>query len=244
MSTPYAHAAKARDPHAIPVLHALMLGLVLALGAGTIAFAMDVPQKRGIAACSDAIDNDGDGLVDLASPYCKLPEDPDESSFLGGPGDDMNTPAGLDCWFDLNSGSGDDDCSIHACCMIDGPCPAELDPASFDPGACSVSETCVSACQPPATAYRPARCDCFGCCGFCDADGENCVDLFVNPAVSPECSLDNLDDPSKCRSCSPHPACKALPVAVFGDGFEPSSSRGGPPPAPASAPMCSTRSPT
>jgi hypothetical protein len=237
MSLPDPRLAKVRDPRAVPAARAVLLGLVLALGASTPALATGPPEKRGIAECADTIDNDGDDHVDLDSPYCKSPEDGDEASFGGGPADGINLPRNLDCWFDLGTGSGNDDCSIHACCMIDGPCPAELDPASFDAGACNVSDTCVAVCQPPATAYRHARCDCFGCCGFCDADGENCVDLFVNPTVSPECTLDNLDDPSKCRSCTPHPTCKALPVAVFGDGFETPALREGV--TPASATMCS-----
>ena len=64
----------------------------------------------GHTQCSDGIDNDGDGLIDYADPECVGPNDNDESSFATGiPGDNMDA-CKQDCFFDGNSGMGDDHC--------------------------------------------------------------------------------------------------------------------------------------
>ena len=165
--------------------------------------------------CADGIDNNGNNLVDLTDWYCKSAADNDESSFLSGlPGDNTNAPAALDCWFDTNSGSGDDGCSIHACCGIDGACPADLDPAHYDPAQCTPSAACVTNCLPQT---KPG-CDCFGCCEICTADN-GCLDVFVNPAVSPVCTVETLGDTSKCRRCVQNAACVVF-ASIYADGFE------------------------
>lgn len=166
--------------------------------------------------CNDGIDNNANGLIDLLDPYCKSADDNDESSFRGGAGDDLNAPRSLDCFFDTNSGAGDDGCVVHACCMIDGPCPADLDPASFDPNACGVSAACQNNCLP----QTQPDCDCFGCCTLCDPQSGNCATAFVNPVVSPSCTLEQLTDPLACRACTPNPSCRVFPSAVFRNGFE------------------------
>lgn len=194
-----------------------------------------MPRLRGICAtlvlfvgfsgpvaaqeCNDGIDNNANGFYDLADFYCKSPDDDDESSFYSGvPGDDANLPAALDCWFDTNSGTGDDGCSIHACCGIDGPCPAELDAAHFDPGSCAASQQCASNCLPLA-APTTLACDCFGCCEFCSG-ATGCVDVFVNPVVSPSCTLKSLGDPASCRRCVRNETCGGPPQHIFINGFE------------------------
>ena len=66
--------------------------------------------------CSDGIDNDGDGLIDSADPECTGPADNDESSFATGiPGDNMDA-CKQDCFFDGNSGMGDDGCQWQLEC--------------------------------------------------------------------------------------------------------------------------------
>jgi hypothetical protein len=47
--------------------------------------------------------------------------DNDESSFATGiPGDNIDT-VNQDCFFDGNSGGGDDGCDIHVCCLLGAP---------------------------------------------------------------------------------------------------------------------------
>jgi len=165
--------------------------------------------------CSDGIDNNSNGLTDLTDWYCKAAADNDEGSFHSGvPGDDANSAASLDCWFDTNSGNGDDGCSMHACCDIDGACPSDLLPAQFNASQCTPSETCRGNCIPQT---KPG-CDCFGCCEICTTQN-GCLNVFVNPVVSPACTIETLGDPSSCRRCVQDAAC-LVPYVVFADGFE------------------------
>ncbi|HEY8377223.1 MAG TPA: hypothetical protein VIK91_12070 [Nannocystis sp.] len=146
-----------------------------------------------VYACTDGMDNDGDGKVDLDDPECTGPCDDDEGSFQTGiPGD--NVDCKQDCFFDGNSGQGEG-------CTWDLKC----DPAN--PGAdvgcpytggnnCAAmmeqSEQCKMNCEP----YVPNGCDCFGCCTVSTPDGE--VHIFLNSG--PECSLLNLE---ACAPCTP-----------------------------------------
>jgi len=179
------------------------------------------PGGPGVAApapqCDDTIDNNGNGFVDLDDPYCRAAQDNDESSFGSGvPGDDLNAPSSLDCWFDFNTGSGDDDCDRHACCDIDGECPADLEPESYDSGACAQTATCVETCAPLTHADR----DCYCCCDVCVPGTTTCRTVYVNPVVSPECSLESLTDTASCRPCVRDTACAGEIVHRFSDGFE------------------------
>jgi len=166
--------------------------------------------------CADGIDNNANDLIDMADPYCRSPSDNDESSFASGiPGDDQNSPGSLDCWFDGNGGSGDDDCTLHACCLIAGPCPENLSPQTFDPNECTVSQTCIDSCQP----ITKPGCDCFGCCTICPP-GQSCTSALVHPVISPTCTIESLADEAACLPCNAHQECRVWPVDVFGDGFE------------------------
>ena len=81
--------------------------------------------KLGVTQCNDGIDNDGDGKIDLADPECVSPLDNDESSFATGiPGDNVDA-CKQDCFFDGNSGMGDDGCQWELKC----------DPANIGAGA-------------------------------------------------------------------------------------------------------------
>jgi hypothetical protein len=166
--------------------------------------------------CADGIDNDVDGQIDLDDVHCRAPYDNDEFSFGSDTlDDDTHSVSSLDCWFDGNGGSGDDGCSVHACCLLDVPCPAHLSPQTFNPANCSVSEQCIEACLP---LVKP-KCDCFGCCTICPP-GQSCVRALVNPAVSPNCTLATLGDPSACQPCEGDLICKLETIEVFRNGFE------------------------
>ena len=71
------------------------------------------------------MDDDGDGKIDYADPECVGPLDNDESSFATGiPGDNMDA-CKQDCFFDGNSGMGDDHCLWQLKCdpATRGSCP-------------------------------------------------------------------------------------------------------------------------
>lgn len=149
--------------------------------------------------CSNCIDDDEDGLIDGFDPHCISAADQDEFSFATGiPGDNRDEKK-QDCFFDGNSGAGDDGCDIHVCCLLD-ECPPDLS-ADFDPDDCTPTQQCIDFCAPA----TPPGCDCFSCCTICN-DAE-CRDVLVNPAVAPECDVDVLGDPSKCPTCTKSTEC-------------------------------------
>jgi hypothetical protein len=134
--------------------------------------------------------------TDLQDPECTGPCDDDESSFQTGlPGDNMDCKQ--DCFFDGNSGQGDDGCNWDLRC--DPNNPGELINCAYTGGNnCenmppNQTDECIMFCEQ----YVPPGCDCFGCCTVCDDQGM-CIDIFLNS--SPDCSFDNLDACSLCTS--------------------------------------------
>jgi hypothetical protein len=150
-------------------------------------------------ACGDGMDNDGDGKTDLDDPECTGPCDDDESSFATGiPGDNMDCKQ--DCFFDGNSGQGDDKCLWNLKCDPENP-GADINCEYTGGNNCANSPPnqnmqCIDYCSP----FVPPGCDCFGCCTVLTDMGE--VNIFLNS--SDECSLDNLD---ACQSCTPNESC-------------------------------------
>jgi hypothetical protein len=132
----------------------------------------DNSEIGGDTQCSDGVDNDGDGDIDASDNECTGYLDDDESGFgTDIPGD--NVPCGEDCFFDGNSGSGNDGCEWDITCD-------PLDPGHWSKnviGKCDYvpgSDTSVPECDPdyPQSAdclnfcltITPNGCDCFGCC--------------------------------------------------------------------------------
>ena len=154
-----------------------------------------------VAQCSNGIDDDGDGAIDGFDPECTGPLDNREDSFATGiPGDNIDAVK-QDCFFDGDSGHGNDGCLMHTCCLLDGPCPPELKPEQYDPNDCVVAQDCIDFCAP----ITPPGCDCFGCCTICNDDG--CFDILTNPEVAPDCTAADAGDPDKCPACTPVQEC-------------------------------------
>ncbi len=156
----------------------------------------DTPLDCGgtVYSCTDGVDNDGDGLVDLDDPECTGPCDDDELTFQTGiPGDNMDCKQ--DCFFDGNSGQGDDGCDWNLRCDPENP-GAQIGCEYTGGNSCNnvdpPSEECLMACQP----LVPPGCDCFGCCTVNTDAGP--VSIFLNSG--PDCSLDNLE---ACGQCTP-----------------------------------------
>lgn len=142
-----------------------------------------------LCACSDGIDNDEDGVADGFDAECTGPFDDNETTFATGIPGDNRDPKWQDCFFDGNSGAGDDDCRYHTDCLT-GDLPA-------DDADCQLTDQCVQYCQP----LTPPGCDCFGCCEIADGD------TTVNVMLSETCSLDNLGDEKACPRCVPTDTC-------------------------------------
>ncbi len=144
--------------------------------------------------CGDCIDNDGDGKVDIADIECITPCDNDESSFASGlPGDNMD-PCNQDCYFDGNSGGGDDKCTWSLKCDPNNPggdvCP-------YDPNYKNCpdmqSQQCTDFCA------VPNGCDCFGCCTI-EFNGMS-YDIFLG---DPDCTIATIDS---CAQCTKNEQC-------------------------------------
>jgi len=144
-------------------------------------------------ACSDGLDQDADGLIDLSDPECVSAWDNDEATFATGISGDNRDDACQDCFFDGNSGSGNDGCRIPSSCLTTG------NPTSGQGScnSCTASTQCKNFCQ----AYTPNGCDCFGCCGV--QLGSNIV---KNVLLSSGCSIDG-NDVTGCTECVPSVSC-------------------------------------
>ena len=144
----------------------------------------------GNTQCTDGKDNDGDGLIDSADPECTGPLDNDESSFATGiPGDNID-PKWQDCFFDGNSGGGDDGCRYNTGCLT-GDLP-QTDPS------CKLSQQCINFCMK----YTPNGCDCFGCCKVPLPSG-----AFTTVQIAGTCTLADIGDPQKCPPCVQSAQC-------------------------------------
>jgi hypothetical protein len=154
------------------------------------------PCVPGGTQCTNCLDDDGDGLVDWLDPECTGPLDRDEGSFATGiPGDNID-PCKQDCWFDGNSGSGDDGCTWDGKCLVgskDPKCPYDA-AAAMDPKQCPPpSDKCIKYCKP----LTPKGCDCAGCCDVYDSAGK----VYTVKLVA-GCTSESLGDPAKCPTCS------------------------------------------
>ena len=158
----------------------------------------------GSAQCSDGIDNDGDGLVDYDDPECVGPLDNDESSFATGiPGDNMDA-CKQDCFFDGNSGMGDDHCNWQLKCdpqSHEASCPYDPSYASSHQTECSVASSQSQACIDFCRQLVPNGCDCFGCCA---------VPQAPQPIrLAATCTAEKFNDPSRAPPARRSPSARS-----------------------------------
>lgn len=155
---------------------------------------LDPGCVAGGTACSNCLDDDGDGLSDAFDPECTGLLDDDEGSFATGiPGD--NVDHCQDCFFDGNSGHGDDGCQYATECLYGQAPPRGGSSACFQ---CEVSDACRDSCLD----RTPNGCDCFGCCQLPDAAGQ-----LRNVLLQQGCSLDQVGDELACPPCVPASDC-------------------------------------
>jgi hypothetical protein len=142
-----------------------------------------------VCQCGNGIDDDGDGKIDGFDEECTGAADDDEGSFATGISGDNKDPKWQDCFFDGNSGAGDDGCRYHTDCLV-----GDLEQTDRD---CSVTQDCIDFCS----ARTPNGCDCFGCCTVETSDGP--VSIYIIDS----CDLENIDDTDACPRCTPSDQC-------------------------------------
>ncbi|WP_053231279.1 hypothetical protein [Sandaracinus amylolyticus] len=174
--------------------------------------------------CTNGVDDDGDGEIDGLDRECTGPTDNDEGTFgTGIPGDNRD-PDCQDCFFDGNSGSGNDGCRYATTCLTDGT------PTSGS-GSCATCEASTQCLEGGCLEATPNGCDCFGCCEV-HVDADTTVNILLGGA----CSLENIDDETACPRCMPDTECandcgrcelclgrtiEDLPADCFPDGGPP-----------------------
>ena len=156
----------------------------------------------GSAQCSDGIDNDGDGKTDYNDPECVGPLDNDEGSFATGiPGDNMDA-CKQDCFFDGNSGAGDDGCDWQLKCdprSTNNKCPYDQQYAQSHTSECSLSASQSTKCINFCRRLVPNGCDCFGCCA---------VPGVATPIqLAATCTAADFNNPAKCPPCTQVTQC-------------------------------------
>ena len=161
----------------------------------------DHTEQDGLTQCTDGIDNDKDGKIDAADPECTGPLDDDESSYgTGIPGDNKD-PCKQDCFFDGNSGSGDDKCDWNLKCDPKNPGKYQPKKCLYDPKfkkcPSQQSATCLKLCL----TITHNGCDCFGCCQLTYGGVTATVRLVST------CKPQYLLDPYKCPPCTPVVSC-------------------------------------
>lgn len=139
--------------------------------------------------CSNGIDDDGDGQIDGFDTECTGPLDNDEGTFATGiPGDNID-PKWQDCFFDGNSGGGDDGCRYATECLT-----GEYEQTD---DRCVQQQNCIDFCRD----LTPNGCDCFGCCTI--GTGAEAVDVLIQSS----CSVEKLGDETACPRCVKSTAC-------------------------------------
>jgi hypothetical protein len=195
--------------------------------------------QNHVYACGDCVDNDGDGLVDMADPDCVGPCQNAEDTFYGSIPGQNHAACTQDCYFDNDSGSGNDGCIwSHACdpLSVAPDYPPEGQQCAYDANAplpkgidCATAEKqqtaqCATVCGP----LTPNGCDCFGCCVVPGANTAIWLGS-VDAAGNPSCDAAHVADPTRCKPCTQVAACtnpcdtcelcvgkKALPASCAG----------------------------
>ena len=191
-----------------------------AAGVGATAHLCQRTSCQGqVYECGDCQDNDADQLIDADDPDCTGPCDNTEDSYFGGIPGQNNAPCRQDCYFDKDSGSGNDQCYWDHACDPQSVAPAyppsgdarcSYDPSATIPGSGSTcaelsvtqSNACLSSCLP----ITPNGCDCFGCCEL-PAGSAKFVWIGSTTQNVGTCDAAHVADPAACQPCTPVRSC-------------------------------------
>jgi len=163
--------------------------------------------------CGNCLDDDSDGYVDASDPECLGPCDDSEDELYSGAELTVTGSCRIDCYFDRNSGSGDDGCSWSYSCDPGSVAPAYPPTGSamcaYQPSlpACNPGSAELSACSAGCLPLTPNGCDCFGCCELPAGSG-SFVWLGSPQIQQAHCELASSADRDACKPCTPVPSCQ------------------------------------
>jgi hypothetical protein len=162
--------------------------------------------------CGNCRDDDGDGAIDARDPECLGPCDDSEAELGTGTASRVTGSCRTDCYFDRNSGSGNDGCAWSYRCDPLSVAPSFFPTGSsmcgFDPNdsSCDQSPGALSECDASCLPLTPNGCDCFGCCEL--PAGSNHFIWLGAASDQTQCELATLADPAACSPCTPVPSCQ------------------------------------
>jgi len=166
--------------------------------------------------CGDTLDNDNDGLIDMMDPDCLGPcHNNERGYFLNIPGGGAASNCKLDCYFDQDTGNGNDECYWnHNCDPLETAANGwhpEGTNCTYNPNANTpgTSASCAELlndqtdyCEQFCAPLVPNGCDCFGCCEL-PAGSNKFVWLGSQVNDVGSCDIASVGDPSKCQPCTP-----------------------------------------
>ncbi|MBW2528832.1 MAG: hypothetical protein JRI23_31945 [Deltaproteobacteria bacterium] len=175
--------------------------------------------------CGDMIDNDGDGMIDWQDEECTGPCDNTEGSLYGGIPGQAGPACKVDCYFDQDSGSGNDQCYWDHVCDPKSispdyyPEPEAADACEYTSGDVVITpihqtcetllqangqlQECLDFCLP----LTPNGCDCFGCCELPAGEGNYIWLGSEGLEGDTVCTMNDLADPDLCHPCTPVTDC-------------------------------------
>lgn len=174
---------------------------------------LETECRDQVLQCGNCIDDDSDGVIDAFDPDCLGPCDDDENGLSSGMVAMQTATCKQDCYFDGDSGVGNDQCEWSHKCDKESVAPAyppsgearcEYDPtqgAGLDCDALNSEQDpiCLETCLP----LVPNGCDCFGCCEL--SDGKTHFIGKGRGALG--CQREALDDEVACPPCTQVESC-------------------------------------
>ena len=151
--------------------------------------------------CANGQDDDGDKLIDALDPECTGPCDDSEGTFgLNIPG--VNVDCKQDCYWDYDSGGGNDDCDWNHKCDPLNPGVSYKSSCAYDANfsncTTTQSQTCLDVCLP----ITPNGCDCFGCCEVYVGGTKYQDTIYLGSG--PSCTSKT---PQGCAACTQQMSC-------------------------------------
>lgn len=194
--------------------------------------------QNKVYACGDCVDNDGDERIDAWDTECTGPCDDTEDSYFSGIPGANQAPCREDCYFDQDTGAGNDQCYWSQQCdplalapdyPPSGEARCAYDASTKTPGTTASCAELLSTQQPACLEIcgplTPNGCDGFGCCEL-PAGSNHFVWLGSTRQNIGSCSEATLMDPSACHPCTPVPAalnpCDACESCVGRPSLAPS----------------------
>jgi hypothetical protein len=170
--------------------------------------------------CGDCFDNDSDTLIDSDDPDCLGPCQNNEDSFFTSIPGGTSDKCTQDCYFDQDTGPGNDECLWSRICD-----PLEVEPAydpsgvdcAFDPtitlqqlggprSCTDLDQSQAAGCGTFCGPLTPNGCDCFGCCAI--EGGATPVWIgSTDDQGNPTCDLSTAADATRCRPCTQVASC-------------------------------------